>query len=846
MINILKSQFSKGQNYFAIVLSLYIILVPGHGRALEPMSSSEIKDGIEKLQVFGNVLYIAAHPDDENTQLIAYLAGHRLYDTTYLSLTRGDGGQNLIGSDLREKLGLIRTQELLAARAIDGGKQRFTRAVDFGYSKSPEEAFRIWGRNVILEDVVRTIRVTKPDVIITRFSSEAGYTHGHHTAATLLAMEAFNVAADPEAFKETLGHLEPWQAKRLVWNVSWWSFRARGVEFLKDPYLGIDVGVFDYQSGQSWPQVAARSRSQHQSQGFGTIASLGGETEYFEILDGEPLGDDIFSDVDTSFKRMTSNEEYSQLVIQALNNFDAEQPWLILETLTKLHELVTNTEESQWRTKKLEEIEKLILACIGMEAQLNSFKQFIAQGTDAKADFKLVHRSPIDVTLKSFALAGNDSAASGELEAYTVFESEVNLPVSSTTPISQPYWLEEEPTLGLFKINDPELIGTPYNQPPIKATATVEIAGAEIDFEVPAQYRFRDPVKGEVVQPVEIIPPVTVHVEKDLIVSTSNDQVVANVTVRSHVDNVVGILQVNKVPANQADSEGELLISEDVRLSKSGDEFVFPLSISLSEPIDAIFKPTFIIEDNKEFTRGMETLEYDHIPTITMFPEAKMRIVRLNAEIAGTQIGYLPGAGDVIPESLRLLGYQVTEFNADDPTGTELGNYDAIVLGIRALNTNENIDAWINRFENYAANGGTVIMQYNTNRSLKTERFGPDSFNISRDRVTDEFAEVRIIAKDHPVVNFPNKITEADFENWVQERGLYFADEWNEDWVPIFSTNDIGEPERLGSTLVKQHGDGWMVYTGISFFRQLPAGVPGAYRLFANLVSLSHSEQQNP
>lgn len=846
MVNLQKSQFSKGQNCLLVVLSLFIYLLPGHVRALEPMSSADIKDGIEKLEVFGNVLYIAAHPDDENTQLIAYLAGHRLYNTTYLSLTRGDGGQNLLGSDLKEKLGLIRTHELLAAREIDGGQQRFTRAVDFGYSKSPEEAFRIWNKNVILEDVVRTIRLTKPDVIITRFSSEAGYTHGHHTAATLLAMDAFNAAADPEAFRDTLGHLEPWQATRLIWNVSWWSFRARGVEFLADPYLGIDVGLFDFQSGQSWPQVAARSRSQHQSQGFGTIASLGGETEYFEILDGEPLGDDIFSNVDTSFNRMTSNKAYSQLVNQALENFDAEQPWLILETLVKLRDLVSELDESHWRDKKLEEVEKLILACIGMESQLNSSQQFIAQETDAKADFKLVHRSPINVTLKSLTLSENDTDVSGELEPYSVFETEINLPVSSSTPISQPYWLEEEPTLGLFRINDPALIGTPYNQPPIKATATIEVAGADISFEVPAKYRFRDPVKGEVVQPVEIIPPVTVHVEKDLIVSTSKNEVVTNITVRSHVDNLIGKLQVYKVSSNQVDSDDELLVSKDVRLGNSGDEFVFPLTVSLSEPIDAIFKPLFVTDDNKQFTRGMEKLEYDHIPTITMFPEAKIRVVRLNAEIAGTQIGYLPGAGDVIPESLRLLGYQVTEFNPADPTGTELGKYDAIVLGIRALNTNENIDAWLDRFENYATNGGTVIIQYNTNRNLKTDRFGPDSLNISRDRVTDEFAEVRIISKDHPVVNFPNKITDADFENWVQERGLYFSDEWNDEWTPVFSTNDIGEPERLGSTLVKKQGDGWMVYTGISFFRQLPAGVPGAYRLFANLVSLSHSDKQNP
>ncbi len=822
-------------------LCLYVLLLVtflvDRPAAFEPLSSREIREEIESLQVFGSVLYIAAHPDDENTQLITYLANSRHYETTYLSLTRGDGGQNLIGSDLRERLGLIRTHELLAARAIDGGQQRFTRAVDFGYSKSAEESFRLWGKESVLEDVVRVIRETKPDVIITRFSTEPGYTHGHHTAATWLAQEAFKAAADPDAFKDTLGDLEPWQATRLIWNVSWWSFRSRGEEFVTDSYLGLDVGSFDFPRGQSYPQIAALSRSQHQSQGFGTIASLAQESEYFELLDGEPMEGDIFSAIDTSSARLIDDPEYGKLIDRLLEEFDDERPYESFNTLSEIRDLLLEMEPSYWRDHKLQDINRVLLSSAGLEAQLNTSTARLPQGSSHTLDFKIVHRSPLKVTLKNIQLFDKLEEQEQALDAYTVFESEIPLKIPSTMPISQPYWLIEDPTLGQFQVSDREMIGRPLNPAPVEGTIDVEIEGVTIRFAEAAVHRFRDPVRGEVVEPVSITPPLTVALNQSLIMAADQNEKIINVTLEAGVDDISGKLIV--------DIEGDWTTTfkaQSLSFNNAGDQETLSIDLTPSETSgEATLHVSFELDGGERLDRGLEVLSYDHIPPITFFPKAEARLVRVDAQIAGDRIGYLPGAGDVIPESLRLLGYEVIEFEPDSPNSVALDNFDAIVLGIRALNVHANIDQWLERLFQYTEDGGTLIIQYNTNRNLKTTMLGDDLFQISRDRVTDEFAAMRLLAPEHPVLNAPNKISARDFDGWVQERGLYFADTWGPNWTPILSSNDSDEPPRDGGLLVKRSGDGWVVYTGISFFRQLPAGVPGAYRLFANLVSLSSS-----
>ncbi|MGF1574080.1 MAG: PIG-L family deacetylase [Sumerlaeia bacterium] len=833
---------STKQHHSLMVLFFFICLSAQNLSALEPLNAAEIKDRIQKLGVFGSVLYVAAHPDDENTQLIAFLAGQRQYDTTYLSLTRGDGGQNLIGSDLKERLGLIRTQELLAARDVDGGFQKFTRAVDFGFSKSYEESFEIWGREQILEDVVRVVRQTRPDVIITRFSPEPGFTHGHHTASTLLAMEAFTLAADANAFAETLGHLEPWQAKRIVWNVSWWHFSQRGEEFPTEKFASMEVGLFDYGLGETFPQIAARSRSQHQSQGFGTIASLSGETEYFQLLDGEPIGNDLFSGINTDSSRLSDDSTYSLLINESLQNYDPENPWKSVGSLIKVKECLEEMEPSYWRDRKLSEADLLIFAAISLEAQLNAKQQILPLESNAELDIKIVHRSPVEVQLNSITLSSTTQPINQVLQPYTVFESPILAKLASATATSQPYWLSKTPSLGQFHIPDPEAVGKPIDDPLVVASIQLEIAGKPLSFNLPAKYRFRDPVKGEVVQPIIITPQANVSLSQNLILAAAQNEQTLSVTVKSNAPNMAGNLMV------EVEGEWKLIDYQPVpvTLENAGDEFTVLLTVMPPQHSgESILRAYLVTDSGLRFDRGLEIMSYDHIPQIPLFPAAETRLVRLDAQIAGSRIGYLPGAGDVIPDSLRLLGYTVTEFNPALPASTNLDGYDAIVLGIRALNVHDNIDAWLDRLLPYATNGGTVIVQYNTDRGLKTDRLTSDFFKLSRDRVTDEFAPMRILASNHPVLNAPNKITEADFNGWVQERGLYFANAWGPEFTPILSANDSGEPPRDGSLLISQQGEGWFVYTGISFFRQLPEGVPGAYRLFANLVSLSHAEPES-
>ena len=823
-----------------ILCALVVVPMFFHAvHAMEPLPSGQLELEMNKLLTLGNVLYVAAHPDDENTKLITYLANEAKVHTTYLSLTRGDGGQNLLGADLGEKLGIIRTHELLAARRIDGGEQWFSRANDFGFSKTPEETLRIWGREEILADMVWAIRSTRPDVIITRFAMESDFTHGHHTAATWLAMDAFTAAADPERFPEQLAFVEPWAAKRLIWNTSTWFYKRRNIEFDPTGLLSVDTGVFNPLLGASYSEIAARSRSAHKTQGFGTMAELGPSMEYFVHLAGTPTTNNLLDDIDTSWNRVPESEAVVRAISQSIENISATDPARSVPALMDAHRALTALPDQFWKSRKLYDLEKVIAASLGLDIESISAQLSAVPGQDITITLNAIHRSPHDLRIGYSIpeIAGTSTEQTITLLPHQLVSTNLTVRIPADRAPSQPYWLLARHTLGRYDVEDLRQIGTPENPPALPVLVDITVDGYPLRYTIPTTYKYNDPVHGEVKEPFVLTPPVMVNLpESPMIFSdTEPAKITARIIAKSSVTNGVLNFRIN---------DGWRVEPAQITFHVAAGEEL-NVEAMLTPQVDAqpaILSAELQVE-GQSYQRGFHRIEYDHIPVQTIFPPAEIHVVLLDVKTAGTKIGYIPGAGDAIPEALQRMGYTVDMLSEADMNPDVLSRYDAIVLGIRALNTVDRIGFYMPALFSYAEQGGVVILQYNTHRNLKAETYSPYTFTISQDRVTDETAEMRVLAPEHPVLHFPNTISPADYENWVQERGLYFASAWDAAFTPIFSANDPDEKPTEGSLLIARHGEGWFVYTGLSWFRQLPAGVPGAYRMFANLVSLGHAEK---
>ncbi len=810
--------------------SLLLMLTLRSAGALEPWPSGKLALELEKLRVLGSVLYVAAHPDDENTTLIADLSNGQKLRTTYLSLTRGDGGQNLVGADLGEKLGLIRTQELLAARRIDGGHQLFTRAIDFGYSKTSEESIRLWGESDILADVVWAIRSTQPDVIISRFSLLEGFTHGHHTASARLAKEAFTAAADPTVFPEQIAFVAPWAAKRLVWNTSPWFYKRREIDFDPTGLLRVDVGGYNPLLGESYPEIAARSRSAHQSQGFGTTPELGQSFEYFSPVAGETAAGSLLSGVDVTWTRVPDSQPVADAIDRAIAAFSPADPTRAVPDLIAAHQALTALPDQFWRTQKLRDLERAIAACLGLDLESVANEPSAVAGSEVAATFRAIQRSDFDVTVAF------ESAQPAPLPNNQLFETTSTLPVPDAPSTSHPYWLTEAASGQRFTVSDPQLIGKPGNPPALPVTATVAIDGYPLTFPLTTTYNVNDPVRGEVKEPFIVTPPAMINL-------TESTEIFGNDEPREISARILASATITGGQVQFVATDGWKIEPATISFdAQPGEEIAIETTLTPPPAPSQSTLTAELVVDGRTFNRGYERIDPGHIPAQTLFPIAEAKLVALAVKTAATRVGYVPGAGDEIPEALRRMGTTVDTLTESDLTPANLERYDAIVLGIRAVNTNDRIRFILPSLFAYAAAGGVVISQYNTTGGLLTEAFTPAPLTLSRDRVTDETAAVEILAPNHPALNFPNTITTADFEGWVQERGLYFASKWDPAFTPILAISDPDEPASEGSLLIERHGQGWFVYTGLSFFRQLPAGVPGAYRLFANLVSLSHDE----
>ena len=801
----------------------------------EAKSGGEIQLALQKLNVLGRVLYIAAHPDDENTNLMAFWANGSLYETAYLSITRGDGGQNLIGPELRERLGVIRTEELLAARRLDHAQQFFSRAVDFGFSKTAEETLRIWDHEKILSDVVWVIRKFRPDVVVTRFSPEDHLTHGHHTASAILAQEAFAAASDPNRFPEQLAFVKPWRPTRLVWNTSPFFFTNRNLPFDPTGLTILEAGGYNPLLGKAYTEIAAASVSMHKSQGVGRPPLRGARKEYFKLLEGEPMTSALFGGVDTNWSRVANSEPVAAKIRQIISDFHPADPAASVAELLELRQALSELKDGDWVPEKKAELDQIIAACLGLHVEASTTNATITPGQTADIKLEAINRCNIPVTLQEvrFLLSGDSTRIDEALPPNELVAKNVSCMVPQNTPYSQPYWLRQLGTLGMFAVDDQKLIGLPENPPHLPIEITLQVSGHELRYVVDTRYRTVDPVAGELRQSLVIAPPVFTDFANPVLMFATNQPKSVSVRVIASTRPVKGQLKLTAPDGWHVDPA-----AVQIDLKGANAETVAAFTVKPPEQdSEGILRAIASIE-GREYSFGHVRISYPHIGVHILMPRAEVTVVRADIRKKGERIGYIPGAGDDVPESLQQIGYTVKMLSDADITAKNLAQFSAVVLGIRACNTDDRISTWLPELFTYVKNGGVAIAQYNTTADLKTKEMAPYPLEISRDRVTDENAEVRILVPNHPLVTTPNKITSKDFDGWVQERGLYFPDKWDAAWTPILSCNDPNEKPLDGGLLVAKSGKGFFIYTSYSWFRQLPAGVPGAYRLFANMVSL--------
>lgn len=831
------------QKLYIFLLSSFLVVTQTVW-AQQPVkpNSVDIYHQIQKLNFLGSVLYIAAHPDDENTRLISYLSNDKKARTAYLSLTRGDGGQNLIGPELRELLGVIRTQELIEARKIDGGEQFFSRANDFGFSKNPTETLQIWDKNQVLSDVVWAIRKFQPDIIINRFDHRSpGTTHGHHTASAMLSMEAFDLANNPNQFAEQLQYVTTWQPKRVFFNTSWWFYGSREKFEAADKtnLINLKIGTYYQTMGKSNQEIAALSRSRHQSQGFGSTGTRGEEDEYIEFLKGEMPKDktNLFDGIDTTWNRIKGGKAIGDILYAVEKNFDFKNPAASVPELIKAYSLIEKIEDKHWKFVKLEEIKKIIAASTGLYLEAVADVQEVTPGSVLKVKWEAINRSDIAMNLEGIGAVPvykheNEQKITPLKKNVSLTET-ISLDLPNNFDFTNAYWLNQPGTNGMYRVDNQEEIGLPDVIRYVKVGFWIGIDNVTIPFERMVVYKYNDDVKGEVYQPLDVVPLVTSSIAEKVYIFNSDRSKTISVKIKAGKDNISGNAKL-QLPEGWKVSPTEIPFTID----KKGQEAIAVFNVTPSSEASEISIKSVIFIGDREFNKEKIDINYSHIYKQMVLKTAEAKAIRVKIKTKSEKIAYVMGAGDEVPKSLTQMGYEVTVLKPEDITVERLQNFDVVMTGIRAYNVVNALAYKQRLLLDFVQNGKTMIVQYNTLDDLVTKDLSPFPLKISRDRVTEEDAEVRFLAPNHPILNYPNKITADDFKGWKQEQGLYYPSEWDNNFTPILSANDQGEKPKNGALLVAKYGKGNYVYTGLSFFRELPEGVPGAFRLLANIIAL--------
>jgi LmbE family N-acetylglucosaminyl deacetylase len=789
--------------------------------------SSEIYHDLLKLQETKRVLYIAAHPDDENTRLIAYLANGVHAQVGYLSLTRGDGGQNLIGKELGIELGLIRTNELLKARETDGGRQFFSRALDFGFSKHPDETFNNWDRDKLLSDVVWVIRKFQPDVIINRFNTIPGTNHGHHTTSAILSIEAFTKAADPKVFADQLQYVKTWQPKRVFWNAYSWGgqYEPKSDKL----YHQFSVGGYNPLLGKTYSQIAADSRTMHKSQGFGSTAQIGQGNDYIELITGQPFEKDPFEGIQNRWDLVKDGKSIQAAIANALAQFNFVNPENNLPQILAIKKLMDSQQVSeQWFVEKKGQINELILALLSVKAEFNIKKEIGYPGETITAELVFNNITKTPVKAISFKSSLFDLPIDRTVADNIPVTMPLKIQIPQNFPVSQPFWLENPLDENLFGIEEQLKIGQPVEAPSISGMLHLEVEGQQVSMMLPLQYKYNDQVMGEVKQPFTLVPEVNVSLDRQNLFLVNGADKVLKVELNFRENVLEGELELSGLSADQFRIIGKQIDEKRKRMS-------FQIEILGSEVERKQVTVSFVTKDGRKFNQDTRRIIYNHLPNLTYFTPATFNLLKLNIKVSGQKVGYINGAGDDVAEILQNLGYQVTFLENGDLRKEKLQNYQTIIVGIRAFNVNQQLADHADQLMEYVKAGGNLIVQYNTASPLLTRELGPFPFNITRERVTVEHSPFSADFK-HPLLSQPNQITKEDFQGWVQERGLYFVSDYGNAYTAPIAFQDPGENELRGSLIFTPYGAGTYTYSSISWFRQLPSGVPGAIKIFVNLI----------
>ncbi len=805
---------------------------PGVAQVAGPTPPAILQE-LREFRTFGTVLIVAAHPDDEDRPLLAFLSKSCDFRTGYLSINRGDGGQNEIGPEFGSTLGVIRTQELLAGRRIDGARQFFTRAVDFGYSKSMDETLRIWDHQAVLGDVVRVVRTFRPDVIVTRFAPVAQPgNHGHHNASALLAVEAFKIAGDPKAYPEQLAEgLTPWQPVRIVQD------GGNG--------LTISGGNTDPATGETMQAIAARTSAQHKTQGVGggRFGGRGGGNNFnagFTLLDGAP-GTGLMDGVDLTWARVPNGgAEIASLAEEIISQFNPQDPAASVPALLKLKgSLAALKSTDTIVAEKSSLLDRILQHCLGLSVETTVASAEAVPGEPLKLRSTAIVTSATPVRwIGTRHLAVKEefnSAAAMNLVSNQPASRDETVTLPASTPLTQPYWLRQEGTAGMFRVDDPRLIGQPENPPAFPLEQIFEVGGQTLA--IPDEPLATE-AAGKPARHLAVISPVSLDFGSVVALFTPGAKKTIEVEVTAARAGATGTLRL-ETPAGWAVTPA----GQPFKIAQAGEKTKLAFTVTApASPASGNLLAVAEMADGTRYSNQHDEIHYDHIPVLVLQPPARLKVAAFDFAVRGKNVGYLPGAGDDTVSSLRQLGYVVTTLTGADLTPEKLRGLDAVVIGVRAFNERTDLATNFPALLAWVEQGGTVIAQYNRPNGLRTQDLGPYPLSIQGQapplRVTDENAPVTFLLPDHPALNVPNKITAADFAGWVQERGAYFASQWDERYAAPLAMSDPGETQPNSSLLIAKHGNGYYVYTSLAFFRQLPAGVPGAYRLFANLVSL--------
>jgi LmbE family N-acetylglucosaminyl deacetylase len=810
-------------------ISLLFSVSALQAQQIHPPASAQIYHEIAQLQNLVNVLYVAAHPDDENTRLLTWLVNDQHVRTAYLSLTRGDGGQNILGSEKDEALGLIRTHELMEARKLDGAEQFFTRAVDFGFSKTYEETFKHWDPEVITGDAVWVMRNFRPDVVICRFPPDTNAGHGHHAASAIIAKKAFDAVGKKTEYKDQLAYVDVWQPKRILFN----AFRFGSRNTTRKDMFQLKVGQFSPLLGVGYGELAGQSRSIHRSQGAGTPSVPGVQTEYFGLVGGEPIQNSLFDGIDITWNRV-QRPDIQKKITAILDKFNFRHPEASLTALLNLRKQIRKVNDPYWRKQKLTELDNIILHCSGFLAEVATKQPQAVAGDKLPFTLNVISRAALPGTIISIDWLNNDVANTPvtlTADSLISIAHDVTIPANATP--SEPYWLAKATTeKGTYVIPNDSLLGLPETPNNLNVKMVLKIGDETFNIDVPLSYKKLDPTRGDVIEALRIVPDVTLNFISPLVVTGTDGSLKSNIRIVPNKDISNAVLTISDQAPVYSSAPMEL---------KAGKELIVAVNIDAGKVNkNGSTLTATIVAGGKSYAKAQQVIQYPHLPTLQYFKSSSAKLVKNDWKVTAKKIGYVEGAGDNTLAILKDAGMNIQVLTDEDMEAGKLKQYDAIITGIRAVNTEKRMAQWMGHLLKYAENGGTLVMQYNTLQDMSTTNIGPYPIKLSTKRVTEEDAKLTFINPEHKLLNYPNKITDADFKDWVQERGLYFPITWDEKYEPIFMMNDTGEEALKGCTLYTPYGKGHYIYTTLSFFRQLPAGNVGAMRVLMNMLSVGN------